>query len=110
MSVAYVTNNGYGPQVGRSSQGYPIYLYTDPHSRLMSYVVVKPDGRAFYSDDRGNVRQPHPEADVEVVSAMVSVAIVGGGVGAIAGLGPVGAVVGAIAGAIAGKMLKRQPA
>jgi len=97
--------NGYGPQVGQSPEGYPIFLYTDPRSKVMSYVVVRPDCRTFYSDARGrNIGTPHSDVDAEVAAA-----IVGGTFGAFAG-GPVGAMVGAIAGAIAGKVLKKQAA
>src|SRR5580658_2046109 len=78
--------NGYGPQVGQSPEGYPIFLYTDPHSKVRSYVVVRPDGSAFYSDARGrNIGTPHSDADAEVAAA-----IVGGTFSAFAG-GPVGA-------------------
>jgi uncharacterized protein YcfJ len=77
-------------------------MYTDPHSKFMSYVTVLPAGRAFFSDARGStVRQPHAEADAEVAGTIVA-----GTLGALAG-GPVGSVVGAVAGAIAGKMLKK---
>lgn len=97
--------NGYGPQLGQSPEGYPIFLYTDPHSKVMSYVVVRPDGRTFYSDARGrNVGKPHGENDAEVAGA-----IIGGTVGAFTG-GPVGAMFGAIVGAIAGKALNKQAA
>jgi len=97
--------NGYGPQVGQSPEGYPIFLYTDPRSRVMSYVVVQPGGRTFYSDAHGKViGKPYSEVDAEVAAAMVA-----GALGSLAG-GPVGALVGAIAGAIAGKVLKRQAA
>jgi hypothetical protein len=41
---------GYGPQLANSHEGYPVYLYTDPHSQMTTYAVVLPDGRAFYSD------------------------------------------------------------
>jgi len=97
--------NGYGPQVGQSPEGYPIFLYTDPRSKVMSYVVVQPNGRTFYSDARGrNIGTPHSDVDAEVAGAMVA-----GALGALAG-GPIGAMVGAIAGAIAGKVLRKQAA
>ncbi len=35
------SENGYGPRVGQSPEGYPIFLYTDPRSRVMSYVVPR---------------------------------------------------------------------
>jgi hypothetical protein len=102
----YTTDqNGFGPQVGQSPEGCPIFLYTDPRSKVMSYVVVQPNGRTFYSDAHGRViGRPYSAVDAEVAAAMV-----GGTVGALAA-GPVGAMVGAIAGAIAGKVLKKQAA
>jgi hypothetical protein len=88
--------------VGQTAAGQPIYLYTDPRSRFVSYVVVLPDGRAFYSDAYGSIGQPRTEVDAEVAGAILT-----GTLGGLAG-GPVGAVLGAIAGAIAGKLLKKQ--
>ncbi len=106
--MAYIPTNGqdgYGPRVGQSPEGHPIYLYTDPHSKLLSYVVVLPHGRAFYSDARGKIRGPAQS----VVDAQISGAILTGTLGALVG-GPVGAMVGAVAGALAAKLLKRQTA
>jgi hypothetical protein len=95
--------NAYGPIIGRSPQGFPVYLYTDPHSRRVSYVVVFPNGQPFYSNDKGLILgQPAGEADAEVAGAIVT-----GTLGALAG-GPVGGIIGAIAGAVAGKLLKKQ--
>jgi hypothetical protein len=106
--VAYIPkkgSNGYGPQLGLSAEGYPVYAYADPHSTAMSYVVVLPDGTAFYSDAAGRIANPaHTEADAEVAGAILA-----GAVGALAG-GPVTAIAAAIAGAIAGKIIKRQTA
>lgn len=102
--VVYVRANGYGPKIGQTPEGHPIYPYTDPSSKIVSYVVVLPDGRAFYSDAYGNIAPPRGEGDAEVAGAIVT-----GTLGALAG-GPVGAIVGAIAGAIAGKLLKKQAA
>jgi hypothetical protein len=102
VPFVYSDQVGYGPIVGQSPEGNPIYLYTDPHSRLISYVVVFPDGRTFYSDAQGRI--PRSEVDAEVAGAIVT-----GTLGALAG-GPIGGIVGAIAGAIAGKLLKKQAA
>jgi len=106
--VAYVPNpgsNGYGPQLGVSAEGYPIYAYADPHSKAMSYVVVLPDGTAFYSDAAGRIiNAAHSAADAEVAGAILA-----GAVGALAG-GPVAGIAAAIAGAIAGRIIKRQAA
>jgi len=77
----------------KAQRDYPIFLYTDPRSKVMSYVVVPTNGRTFYADARGrNIGTPQSDVDAEVAAA-----IVGGMFGAFAG-GPVGAVVGAIAG------------
>jgi hypothetical protein len=68
--------NGYGPQVGQSPEGYPIYLYTDPRSRALSYVVVQPGGRTSYSDAQGKpVGRPYREVDAEVSGAMIAGAV-----------------------------------
>jgi hypothetical protein len=104
VPVVFLRTNGYGPKIGQTPQGYPIYPYTDPDSKVVSYVVVLPDGRAFYSDAYGNIGRPGGEVDAEVAGAIVT-----GTLGALTG-GPVGAVVGAIAGAIVGKLLKKQAA
>ena len=103
MPFVYSDQSGYGPIVGQSPEGNPIYLYTDPHSRIISYVVVLPDGRTtFYSDAQGRI--PRSEVDAEVAGAIVT-----GTLGALAG-GPIGGIVGAIAGAIAAKLLRKQAA
>ena len=99
-----LVQNGYGPRIGQTAEGYPIYSYTDPSSRVVSYVVVLPDGRAFYSDAYGNIGTPGGQLEAEVAGAMVT-----GTLGGLAG-GPVGAIVGAIAGAFVGKFLKRKAA
>lgn len=103
MYVGNDQNSAYGPLVGRSSEGLPIYLYTDPRSRLRSYVVVSPDGRPFYSNEQGQILGSiSGRADAEVTGAIVT-----GTIGALAG-GPVGGIIGAIAGAILAGKLKRQ--
>jgi hypothetical protein len=101
--MAFV-QNGYGPMIGQTPEGYPIYSYTDPRSNVVSFVVVLPDGRAFYSDAYGNIAAPGGQLEAEVAGAIVT-----GTLGGLAG-GPVGAMVGAVAGAIMGKFLKKQAA
>ncbi len=93
---------GYGPQVGKSREGYPVYLYTDPQSRLTTYVVVLPDGRAFYSDIRGRIVSKPVEANNQI-----ALALVGGILGAVLG-GPEGAILGALLGAAAGELLSKK--
>lgn len=95
---------GYGPQTGCSSEGHPVYLYTDPHSKLTTYVVILPDGRAFYSDPRGRIVANSAEANDQVAGALV-----GGAAGLWVG-GPAGAIIGAIVGAIAGNELSKKRA
>ncbi len=88
---------GYGPQVGHSPQGFPLYLYTDPNSKLTTYVVVLPDGRAFYSDRNGRIVSKPTEANPQV-----ALALVGGIIGLAVGGGPLGAILGGIIGAAVG--------
>ena len=80
-------HGGYGPKVGQSHQGYPVFLYTDPHTKLASYVVVLPDGRVFPSDSEGRIPAPNGnQANVEAITAMVLGAgglLLGGAVGGI---------------------------
>jgi hypothetical protein len=95
---------GYGPQVGTSREGYPIYLYTDPRTNLRNYVVVLPDGRAFYSDAHGKIGAAPAEANKQVVLAFL-----GGIVGLAFGAGP-GAILGALLGATVGNLLNKKGA
>jgi hypothetical protein len=105
MYVFNDQNNAYGPLVGRSPEGFPIHLYTDPRTKFRSYVVVLPDGRLFYSDEQGHVTAPPSgRIDTEVTGAIVT-----GTLGALAG-GPVGGIIGAIAGAFLAGKLKKQAA
>jgi hypothetical protein len=94
--------SGYGPQVGRSQEGYPVYLYTDPQTRLRRYVVILPDGRALYSDAQGRIGPRQSEAQKQT-----ALALLGGLIGLGAG-GPVGALIGAIAGAIVGSEISKK--
>jgi hypothetical protein len=98
------TGQEYGPIIGHSPEGYPIYVYKDPRSNVESYVVALPDGRAFYSDAHGRLGQPRNEMEAEVTGAIVA--------GTLGGLtaGPAGAILGAIAGALMGKILKKRAA
>ena len=86
--------DGYGPIVGHNSQGYPIYLYTDPQSKLTSYVVVLPDHRAFYCDQQGQIVTKPVEAKKQIALALIA------GTAGFAIGGPVGALIGAVAGLI----------
>jgi hypothetical protein len=95
---------GYGPQIGTSREGYPVYLYTDTRTNLTNYVVVLPDGRAFYSDARGNIVAKPVEANKQV-----ALALVGGLVGLAVASGP-GAILGALLGAAAGNILNKRGA
>jgi hypothetical protein len=93
---------GYGPQVAKSREGYPVYLYTNPSSRTTTYVVVLPDGRALYSDAHGRIVANPVESDKQVAGAAV------GGIAGLAAFGPVGGIVGAILGAIVGNELSKK--
>lgn len=95
---------GYGPQVGTSREGYPVYLYTDTRTNLTNYVVVLPDGRAFYSDAHGKIVATPVEANKQV-----GLAVIGGLIGLAVGSGP-GAILGALLGAAAGNILKKRGA
>jgi hypothetical protein len=96
-------HTGYGPPVGRSPEDYPVYIYTDPQSQLSTYVVVLPDGRAFYSDQHGKIVANPIESDRQV-----GLAVLGGIVGFLLGFGPVGAITGALVGAIAGGQISKR--
>jgi hypothetical protein len=93
---------GYGQQVAISHEGYPVYLYTDPHSQMTTYVVVLPDGRAFYSDAHGRIFAPTVESDKQAAGAALV------GLAGLAFFGPVGGIVGAIVGAIVGNELAKK--
>lgn len=95
---------GYGPLVGHSPEGYPIYLYADPQSHLTTYVVVLPDGRAFYSDAHGKFAVHPAESNAQVAGALVL-----GTAGFLVG-GAAGAIIGAIVGAFAGNEVSKKRA
>ncbi len=86
---------GYGPQVGTSREGYPVYLYSDPRTGITRFVVVLPDGRAFYSDQYGRISPPSatkkPLGEYSWGGLLAGLAF-----------GPAGAILGAIAGALLG--------
>lgn len=90
---------GYGPQIGTSREGYPVYLYTDARTNVTRPVVVLPDGRAFYSDAGGRIGSTPAEPDKQV-----GLALIGGLIGLAFGGGF--AVLGALIGAAAGGALK----
>jgi hypothetical protein len=94
---------GYGPQIGTSHQGYPIYLYTDELTNLTSYVVVLPDGRAFHSDAQGRLAATPSEPDKQI-----GLALIGGLIGF--AFGGAGAILGALIGAAAGGLLNKKGA
>jgi hypothetical protein len=98
-------HGGYGPKVGESREGYPIFLYTDPHTKLVSYVVVLPDGKVFSSDSEGHILTTYGnQANIEAATAIVL------GTGGLLLGGPIGGIVGALAGAIVGSQLKKHAA
>ena len=98
-------NTAYGPQVTQSPEGFPVCLYTDPHSKLNRYVVILPDGRAFYSDEHGRIVSTPAESNPEV-----ALAVVGGIIGLLTGLGPGAALLGGLAGALLGKQAAKKRA
>jgi hypothetical protein len=70
MIVPQMPNGpGYGQQVRRSPEGYPIYLYTEPRTRAVRHVVVLPNGQAYFSDANGRVGAPASEANANVLTA-----------------------------------------
>ncbi len=97
--MAYVNTN----PVGKSRDGYPVYLYRDPYKNALRYVVVLADGRAFYSDSEGNIASPFSHSDDRFAGAVVA-----GALGALLG-GPLWGVIGAIGGAIAGNWIPKLP-
>ena len=104
MAYVYTGPGGYGPPIGQSREGYPIYLYTNPQTRAVNYVVVLPDGRAYYSDLHGRIGAVSKEGNAEVAGALVL------GTSALLFGGPVAGILGAIAGAIAANQLARKRA
>jgi hypothetical protein len=95
---------GYGTfPIGKSPEGFPVYLYTDPISKLRTYIVVLPDGRAYYCDRQGRIVSTPQDAS----PAVEALAIVGGVIGAFIG-GAGGAVLGGIIGAALGQIAKKQ--
>ena len=85
----------YNRQVGTSREGHPVYLYTDPTTGTTRFVVVLPDGRAFYSDQYGRISPPGTN-DKAVGGALLGGLVLG------LAFGPAGAIIGAIAGAVVG--------
>jgi hypothetical protein len=96
-------NTGYGPPIGKSPEGFPVYLYTDPASKLRTYVVVLPDGRAFYSDMHGQIVC----SPVDASQQAEVLAIAGGLLGFLLGGGP-GALLGGAIGAVLGQAVKKR--
>ena len=104
MALTALPGSGYQGPVGTSARGYPIYLYRDPRSNALHYVVVTPDNRAYYSDAHGNVGYPSSAGE-----DMAAGAVLGSIIGAIFG-GVLGGAAGALAGAVAGQALWRKDA
>jgi len=102
--MAFSSPVGYGPQVGTSPEGYPVYSYTDPQTLLSSFVMVLPDGRAFYSDAHGRFVIPPPQSNAPVAGALVL-----GTAGFFVGGAP-GAIIGALVGAIVGNQASKKRA
>ena len=96
MAIVATSGPGYKDLVGHNSRGHPIYLYQEPRSGMLRYIVVLPNGRAVYSDPAGNIGYPADESANRMTGAML------GGLGAFALAGPVAALAGAVAGAILG--------
>ena len=88
--------------VGHSPQGFPIYLYTDPQSRLTCFVVVLPDGRGFYCDRQGSIVAKPVNANQDV-----ALALIGGTTGFFLG-GPLGAAIGALGGLFLSELSKKR--
>ena len=103
MAILITSRGGYIDQVGENSQGYPIYLYHDPRSGSVRYVVVLPDGKAVYSDPAGNITSATGQSSNAATGAMLF------GLGGLALAGPLGGIVGAIAGAVVGPKIFRKP-
>jgi len=94
---------GYGHPIGKSPQGFPVYLYTDPVSKLTTYVVVFPDGRAFYSDVHGTIVSTPKDVSPQVEA----LALIGGIIGLVLGGGP-GAILGGVVGVVIGQAAKKK--
>jgi hypothetical protein len=99
-----LVDTGYGPMIGRSKEGHPIYIYTNPRSRSVHYVVVLPDGNAYLSDADGQIGTTPEESPAELAGAMVA------GAGGLLLGGPVAGIIGAIVGAIVGNQIKKRAA
>ncbi len=94
--IVPVGPSGFSQQVGVSATGLPIYVYFDRLTNSYRYVLVFPDGRAVYSNERGEPITPTPSKPI------LPLAVLGGSVGFLAG-GPVGVLIGALLGALAGE-------
>jgi hypothetical protein len=96
---------GYGASpIGQSPEGFPVYLYTDPNSKLRTYVVVLPDKRAFYCDRRGRIVSEPKDASPQVEA----LAVLGGAIGFALGGGAPGAILGGLIGVALGQAAKKR--
>lgn len=93
---------GYGPRVGHGPQGFPIYRYTDPQSKLTCYVTILPDSRAYYCDGQGRIVAKPVNANQDVALALI------GGTAGFAFGGPPGAAIGALVGLVLSELSKRR--
>ena len=99
--IAPPSDERYQGPLGTNTQGWPIYLHRDIDSNEWRYVVVLPDGRAFYSDANGHIGHVTRENNAVLGATIV-------GLGGLALGGPVGGIVGALIGAFATETLWRR--
>jgi hypothetical protein len=91
-----VGSSGFSQQIGVSAAGLPIYVYFDRRTNTYRYVVMFPDGKTVYSNERGE-----PFASIPA-KPILPLAVLGGSVGFLAG-GPVGVLLGALLGILVGE-------
>ena len=78
----------YSPEpIGRSPQGYPVYLYQERILAEPRFVVQLPNGKAVFSDQQGHVN-PIPDGENVVTAALLAGfggIVLGGAFGGVAG-------------------------
>ena len=85
----------YSPEpIGKSAEGYPVYLYQERILAEPRYVVQLPNSKAVFSDPKGRIN-PIPNGDNIVTAAILA------GFGGIVLAGTVGGLAGAALGAVA---------
>ena len=94
--IVPVGPSGFSQQIGVNAAGFPIYVYFDRQTNTYHYVVMLPNGRAIYTNERGEPVAATPAKPI------LPLAVLGGSVGFLAG-GPVGVLIGALLGALAGE-------